>query len=124
MVDHGVDAIVLIDILHPAWWNGSILADYIDSHLFQHGHLVIQRLAYHFLRLIPQVVGIVGAYGRVVPVHAIHEKHFTVYCQPTPLSIVDNRYPVLSPDREDFKQNGKYQDNFLQHSTSLYYLVH
>ena len=52
------------------------------------------------------------------------EKHFTVYCQPTPLSIVDNRYPVLSPDREDFKQNGKYQDNFLQHSTPLYYLVH
>ena len=70
VVHRGVDAVVVVDPLHPAGRDAVVLPDGVDPHRLQQRHVGRQRLLNEGVRLAPEVVGVVFADGLVVPVHA------------------------------------------------------
>ena len=70
IVQDRVDAVLLVDVLHPARRHAHVLADGVDAHLLQQGHLHGQGGLDDVVGLGPEAVGVVLADGHVAPVHA------------------------------------------------------
>jgi hypothetical protein len=82
VVDHGVDAVALVDVLHPARRDPGIDADGVHAHGPQERHLPRQGRLDEVVGLLPDAVVVVGADGEVVPVHP--EDHEVPAVHPEP----------------------------------------
>ena len=70
VVDGGHDAVVVVDVLHPAGRDLREQADGVDAHVAEHGHLGVEGLDDELVGLVPQGVAVVLPHGDVAPVHA------------------------------------------------------
>ena len=90
MVKHGVNAIFLIDVLNPFWRHSGVLAQYVHPHIFQQGHLGVERRHDDIVGLFPQAVRVVGTNGEVIPVHTVDEEVVSIDHQLHPLPVITN----------------------------------
>ena len=70
VIDGGHDAVLVVDVLHPARRDLGEQADGVDAHLPEHRHLGVEGLDDELVGLVPQGVAVVLAHGDVAPVHA------------------------------------------------------
>lgn len=79
------------------------MAQCIDSHILEQGHLIIQSSPDEGIGLCPQTVAVIGADGEVIPIHANDKEILTIYQEPMTLFILcepDSKIGFLNT-RED-----------------------
>ncbi len=69
VVEHGEDAVALIDVTNPARRDADVLPDRVHAHALEQRHLAGEGRLDDIIGLSPEVVGVVRADREVVPVH-------------------------------------------------------
>jgi hypothetical protein len=90
VVDHRGDAVVLVDVLDPARRDVGELADRVHAHRLEERHVLLEHALDEVIGLRPQRVAVVGADGRVAPVHALDEEVLAVDLQLVAELVVDH----------------------------------
>ena len=78
MVEHGVNAVALINMGNPLPGDTGVNPDYIYTHIFQKGHFVVEGSHNDIVGLFPKAVVEIGSYGKIIPVHTIHDQWLTI----------------------------------------------
>ena len=94
MVQHGVDAKVVVDVFDPLPRYSRIDADGVHPDILKVAHLIVEYSPDEFGRILPDAVFIVRTDGVIVPVHAIHHEGISVYHQHPAVLIFPNFHNV------------------------------
>ena len=95
MVEHGVDAIILIDIPNPSGRNTGVLSYDIHIHVLQESHFCVQSGLDNVVGFFPKtsVYGI-GPNRNIIPIHSIDHEIFAIDYQLMSIATSDDGYPA------------------------------